>query len=187
MVPQYPHMVPQGSILVPQCPILVPLGPILGPQCPISEIQIPKHVPNAQNVKSSIRFLVFCFLVSYWASCWVSYWESYVKNSIGHNLTHMARQNFLPPRFGTEFRCGPFWFPSNHLIFRAPGPGPRPSAREARGPGPGPGALGPRSEGPGPWPRARIGAPIYIFGPNLYIGPQLGPQFVYWAPIWAPI
>ena len=37
----------------------------------------------------------------------------------------MARQNFVPPRFGTEFRRGSFWFSPNPSIFRVPGPGPQ--------------------------------------------------------------
>ena len=83
----------------------------------------------------------------------------YVKNSNGHNSPHMARQNFIRPPIGTEFRRGSFWFSPNQPIFRVPGPGP----------------------GPGPWARAPI------LGPYLYIGPQLGPQFIYRAPIWTQI
>ena len=52
----------------------------------------------------------------------------YVQNLIGHNLTHMARHNFIPPRFGTEFRCGSFWFSINQPLLGPPGPGPGPMA-----------------------------------------------------------
>ena len=92
----------------------------------------------------------------------------YVKNLNGHNSPHMAPQNFVPPRFGTEFRCGSFWFSPNPFIFRAPA--------RARAP-----TWGPKSI---IW--VPIGAPIHILGPNLgpnpYIGAQFGPQFNYWAP-----
>ena len=33
---------------------------------------------------------------------------------------------------------------------------------------------------------APIGVPIYDLGPDLYLGPQFGPQFIYRAPIWDP-
>ena len=59
----------------------------------------------------------------------------YVKNLNGHNLTHMARQKMPSTPKDAEFRRGSFWFPPNHLIFRAPGRGlPSPSPRTEDGP-----------------------------------------------------
>ena len=94
------------------------------------------------------------------------------QNLIGHNLTHMPRQNLILPGFGREFRPRSFIFRAPISHFRAPGPGPR-------APGPGP---------RGHWPPL---APIFgaqggpgpqIWGPG---APNLGPNLFIWAP-WGP-
>ena len=83
----------------------------------------------------------------------------FTQNLIGHNLTHMAPQKMHSMPKDAEFRCGSFWFPPNHLIFR------------------------PRAQGPGApnlVPRALLGPK---FGPPGPQGPKFGPQFNYLGPL----
>ena len=84
----------------------------------------------------------------------------FTQDLIGHNLTHMAPQNFSGPGFYTEFRPCSFMFSINQPNFWAPGPGARP-------------------QGPGPGPRARIWGQISGFGPKF--GAQGGPGPKIWT------